>query len=217
MSRTPHALCTTALAASLTLAACSPTFKPAYPEPAQPAANAAAKEAPAPRPEPAVDRFEICALAPATPAGLRSLPAVHVHGTADTLAVVDGRRVPLSEAVGPVTVAGDKAWFTAGRTLDITVGGRTVHYGLYDRGRIIDAADLAYLGTSGGLPVYVAATDVQKVRDELARRLASGHDLATLLAASASLRAAFRQVQVLYVPVRSTGCIFQPLLRTDLR
>lgn len=215
MSRIPHALPRAALAVAFAAAACSPAFKPAYPEPAQPAAGPEAKEAPAPRPEPVVSRFELCALAPTTPAGLRTIPALRVEGSADTLAVVDGHRVGLGEAVGHVTVAGDEAWFTAGKTLDILVGGRLVRYGIYDRGRIIDAADLAYVGTSGGLAVFVAAGEVEKVRAELAQRLARGHDLPVLLAVSPAIRAAFRQIQVLYVPVHATGCIFQPLLRAD--
>ncbi len=202
-------------------ASCARHRAPAGPEPGRSAAPAA-RETPraAERErekererEPAEYRLSVCALAPHSPRGLRTLEAVHVEGRPDTLALVEGRRVPLAEAVGEVLTARQTTWFPARKPLTLVLGARTVRYLIYDVGRIIEPGDLAYLGTVGGLPVYAAASDVAAGEKELRALLATERDLEKLLARSAPLRAQLRATDVLYVPLSRTGCMFQPLLR----
>ncbi len=175
--------------------------------------RAAEREREREREAPAERRFTLCALSPHSSAGLRHLEALRIEGHADTLALVEGRRLPLSEVVGEVPTARQTAWFSAKKPLVLAVGPRTLRYQIYDVGRVIEAGDLAYLGTLDGMPVYAAAADVAPVEKELKPLLAEDRDLAHLLVKSAALRTQLRAVDVLYVPLTRTGCVFQPLLR----
>lgn len=188
------------------------------PEPGRSAAPAAresprAAEKERVREAPAEHRFALCALAPRSTNGLRRLEALRIEGHADTLALVEGRRLPLSEVVGEVPTARQAAWFSAKKPLTLTVGPRTLRFQIYDVGRVIGAGDLAYLGTLDGLPVYAAAADVASMEKELKLLLAEDHDLTHVLARSTALRTRLRATDVLYVPLSRTGCVFQPLLR----
>jgi hypothetical protein len=156
--------------------------------------------------------LRLCALAPSQPSGLRTLDAVVVEGREDTLAVVDGRRLPLAAEVGPVRILGESAWAT-GRTLDLQVGAAVQRYRIYDVARVIEPGQLAYLGTADAVPVFAAAEDVAPVAAELARLQGAERELPMRLTDSAVLRARLRAIDVLYVPARATGCIFQPMLR----
>ncbi len=167
-------------------------------------------------PPPLEERLTLCALAPASAAGLRALEAVHVAGTPDTLALVADKRVPLAEAVGEVPVAAQAAWYQSHLFLDLKVGAVTRHFAIYDLPRVIEAGELAYLGTVDGLPVYAAAADVAPVKNELGLLLGSERELPKLVAGNAQVRTAFRAVSVLYVPLARTGCVFQPLLRVEV-
>lgn len=194
-----------------------PMPAPAPPEPGRVAAHRPEAERKAePAPPPVEHRLKLCALAPATAAGLRTLDAVHVAGAADTVALVGERRVPLAEALGPVRVASQTTWFQSHLFLDLKVGAVTRHFAIYDLPRVIEAGELAYLGEVDGLPVYAAAADVASVRNELGLLLGTERDLARLIAGNAQVRSAFRTVSVLYVPLASTGCVFQPLLRVEV-
>lgn len=175
--------------------------------------RAAEKERERVREAPAEHRFALCALSPHSANGLRRLEALRIDGHADTLALVEGRRLPLSEVVGEVPTARQAAWFSAKKPLTLAVGGRTLRFQIYDVGRVIGAGDLAYLGTLDGLPVYAAAADVASMEKELKLLLAEDHDLTHVLARSTALRTRLRATDVLYVPLTRTGCVFQPLLR----
>ncbi len=169
------------------------------------------KAGPAPA-APAERSLRLCALAPSQPSGLRTLDAVVVEGREDTLAIVDGRRVPLAAGVGPVRVLGESAW-ASGRTLDLQVGAAVQRYRIYDVARVIEPGQLAFLGTADAVPVFAAAEDVAPVAAELARLQAAERELPMRLTGSAPLRARLREIDVLYVPARATGCIFQAMLR----
>jgi len=207
------------LLAAATLLACHGTVGeapiPERPEGAE--ARPAPRDEPTPAPVPAppavAKRLELCAVAPRTPAGLRVLHALRLEGEADTLAVLDGRRVPLAQAVGEVRVAHQTRWFAAKEPLTIVDGPRTLRYEIYDVGRVIEPGDLTYLGMADGLPLYAAAADLAAVKPELEKLLATEHDIARLLAQSAPLRARLHAIDVLYVPLTPTGCVFQAMLR----
>ena len=187
---------------------------PPAPQPAATEVVAAVPEKPKPQPEPAEIRAPLCALAPDSATGLRTIQTVRRADRPDTLALVGGVRVALDRVIGDVRVAGQAPWFAAGKTLDITVGRRVQHYRTYDVGRIISPGDLAYLGTLDSVPVFVAAADIAPVQPDQVWATAGTRDLTRLIDADAALRARMRVVDVLYVPLRPTGCIFQPMLRS---
>ena len=206
---------------SLAVCACGhagavPPREPTVPRAEKPAppARAAIDERAEPA-APAEVRFRLCTLHPTSAHGLRTLEAVRRAGEADTFAILDKRRVPLGEAIGDVRVAGQTAWFRARRNLEVPLGpGRLPRrFAIYDVGRIIEGGQLTYLGTVDGLPVFAAAADVAAVRAELVKLLETGTDLPRLLAANAPLRASFRALEVVYVPLRPSGCVFQALVR----
>ena len=111
-------------------------------------------------------------------------------------------------------MAGQTRWFRERHSLEVPLGrGREPrHFAIYDVGRIIEGGQLAYLGTVDRLPVFAAAEDVAPVRAELTRSLQTQTDLPRLLAASARLRASFQALEVVYVPLRRSGCVFQALV-----
>lgn len=185
---------------------------PATPHPGGPESVAAPTPTTLTREVPEI-RMRLCVLAPDSEYGLRTLQAVRPVDRRDTLAVIGGRRIPLAEAVGAVPVASQASWFAAGRTLDITIGRRLERYAIYDAGRIIPATELAYLGTANGLPVYAAASDMAPVQPAQVWKAVGSRELTVLIEADAAFRARMRAIDVLYVPLRSIGCIFQPLLR----
>ncbi len=164
---------------------------------------------------PAETRFRLCMLHPASVHGLRTVEAVRRVGEPDTFAILDDRRVPLDRAIGDVRVAGQTAWFRARRDLEVPLGGGRAprRFAIYDVSRIIEGGQLTYLGTVDGLPLFAASDDAAPMRAELGKLLATDTDLPKLLASNARLRNAFRALQVVYVPLRPTGCVFQALLR----
>lgn len=182
-----------------------------------PAAAAAvpSERAAVPTPAPArVDEIAVCALDPSSARGLGVIQGVHVEGAADTLGVLDGRRVPLEEAARGGTLA-QAAWFKAGQPFALQVGRSELRFDVYDTGRIIDPSDLAYLGEADGLPVFAAAEDLKAVRDAVEVALDRDKRLSAVIASSTQIRRTVAGLQVLYVPLQRTRCVFQALLRRN--
>ncbi|HEY8485447.1 MAG TPA: hypothetical protein VIL13_12615 [Longimicrobiales bacterium] len=163
---------------------------------------------------PAEAVFSLCVIDTAAWGGIRVLPVAVRAGTADTLVVVGERRVPLDSIVRPVGVLAEAAWHAANRPLALQIGATRVEFDAYGPARLIEPAELAFVGTFRGLPVFAAAEDVRGVRGELEDAARAGADLDAVLARDAGLRERFQGVQVLYVPVRRTGCVFQPFVRS---
>jgi hypothetical protein len=83
--------------------------------------------------------------------------------------------------------------------------------------RVVEASELAFLGTINGLPVYADRDDVQDVRaqlDEL-NRAQRGTDLAKILEEHKDLRQDLADVKIFYVPMQPTGCVFQAVQRQE--
>jgi hypothetical protein len=190
------------------LAAPPPPVVVAPPPPPPPAAP------PAP-PPPAEEAIRVCVIDPTAPGGVRMVDAVFVPARGDTLVTVDGQRVPLRTTVGTVPVAGTAEWFVQGQPLVLNVRGTRNEFVTFGTSRVIEPADLAFVGTVRGVPVYAAATQVQAVRQQLADAAVAGRDLEVVLGERAELRTAFRGVDVLYVPLQPVGCVFQPLQRVE--
>jgi hypothetical protein len=169
---------------------------------------------PAP-PPPAEEAIRVCVIDPTAPGGTRMVDAVFVPARGDTLVTVDGQRVPLRTTVGTVPVAGTAEWFVQGQPLVLNVRGTRNEFVTFGTSRVIQPADLAFVGTVRGVPVYAAATQVQAVRQQLADAAVAGRELETVLGERAELRTAFRGVDVLYVPLQPVGCVFQPLQRVE--
>ena len=180
------------------------------PAPAPPPAPA---PTPTPEPEPVEEAVSVCVVDPTVPSGLRMQSAYYRPATRDTVVMMNGARVPLSNAVGSVMVVRDADWYVRGEPLVMTVGTERFEYVSYQGARYIEASDLAYLGTVNGYPVYADRDEVADIVDALADARAADRtgDLGRILDERDDLRDEVNDVEYLYVPVESTGCVFQAL------
>jgi hypothetical protein len=142
--------------------------------------------------------------------GLREVHIAFMPGAADTFAVAGRRRVPADSAIAEVA---GLPWAAARQPLELMAGRVRRRFAPYGVARIINAADLAFIGSVRGLPLFVAAADVEGVRGELEDAARSPSGLVRALEQRRVLRDRLDRVDVLYAPVQATGCIFQPLLR----
>ncbi|HEY8485241.1 MAG TPA: outer membrane beta-barrel protein [Longimicrobiales bacterium] len=170
---------------------------------------------PAPAP-PAEEMITVCVVDPTAPGGLREVSAVYVPTTGDTLVTVNGQRVPLRTTVGTVMTARNASWFMAGQPLTIMVRGQQEQFVTFGGGRVIEPEELTYLGMVNGLAVYASREDAAQIEDELAQQRQMGRtELGMILEQDATVRQVFETIDVLYVPLEATGCVFQPLQRIE--
>lgn len=168
-----------------------------------------------PPPPPREESIMVCVVDPTDPAGLRMQEAVYLVDAGDTVVVVNGQRQPLNSAVGTVVVAGNQPWFVSGAPLVVDVGATNYEYLTYQGAVRIEPSRLTYLGTVNGLPVYADRDQVADVADQLAdvREAQATGELDDILDEEEDLREAVDALQVVYVPLQPTGCVFQPLQR----
>jgi hypothetical protein len=174
--------------------------------------------APAPTPVPEVRResISVCVIDPTSPGGIRMQTATLIEGR-DTVITVGGTDRPFRESVGNVMVASNADWYVRGQPLTMAIGTQNVEFATYGTARTIEATDLAFLGTVNGVPVYADRDEVQDVIEELneLNRAQAGTDLGKILEEHDDLREDLNDVQVLYVPLYSTGCVFQGVQRQE--
>ena len=182
---------------------------PAPPPPPAPAPT------PAPTPAPVERNITVCVIDPTTDSGIRMQNAIYLESSRDTVVMVNGQRQPLRSSVGTVTVAGGADWYVRGQPLAITLGNDRMEYLTYQSARQIPADRLSYLGTVNGLAVYADRDQVADINDQLSdiRREQRTGDLEDILEEEEDLREALDAVQIVYVPLAATGCVFQPLQR----
>lgn len=165
------------------------------------------------REEPVEEAVTVCVVDPTVRDGLRMQSAFYRPATRDTVVMMNGARVPLHNAVGSVMVVRDADWYVRGEPLVMRVGNERFEYVAYQGARRIEASDLAYLGTINGYPVYADRDEVADVVSALAaaRDADRSADLGRILDERDDLRDEINDLEYLYVPVESTGCVFQAL------
>jgi hypothetical protein len=156
------------------------------------------------------EAMSVCVVDPTAPNGLRMQDAYLVGGR-DTVVVAGGSDRPFSTSIGNVSTAANADWYVRGQPLTIRTGATSLEYASYGSARIIESGDLAYVGMVNGMPVYADRNEVADINDELMelRRTRPGTDLGVLLAENRVLRDEIDDVQVLYVPMSPSGCVFQ--------
>jgi hypothetical protein len=174
--------------------------------------------APAPTPVPEVRResISVCVIDPTAPGGIRMQTATLIEGR-DTVVTVGGSDRPFRESVGNVMVASNADWYVRGQPLSMTVGTQNVEFATYGSARTVEASDISFLGTVNGVPVYADKDEVADVIGELndLNRAQRGTDLGKILGEHKDLREELEDVKVLYVPLYSTGCVFQGVQRQE--
>jgi len=182
---------------------------------------AVAPPPPPPPPPPAPptirrDAISVCVIDPTAPGGIRMQAATLIEGR-DTVIVVGGSDRPFRESVGNVMVATNANWYVQGQPLTMAVGKNNVEFTTYGSPRMVEAADLAFVGTVNGYPVYADRDDVADVIDELneLNRARAGTDLGKILEENRELNDELDDLKVLYVPMNATGCVFQAVQRQE--
>jgi opacity protein-like surface antigen len=162
-------------------------------------------------PAPVENAIQVCVVDPTQPNGLRMQNAIYLPASGDTMVVMNGNRVRLSQSVGNVMVARNADWYVRGEPLQITVGKEKMSYGTESGAVQIDAGKLSYLGTVNGYPVYANKDEVADVNQALLelRQANASRDLGNILDERKDLRGELDDVKYLYVPLQSTGCVFQ--------
>ncbi len=186
--------------------------------PAPPAPAPAPAPAPQPAPKPAEENVSVCVVDPGAPSGIRTVNAIYLPESRDTVVDVTGQRQPLASTLPTVTMASDADWFVQGQPLTINVARNVdMEYTTWQSARIIDQNDLTYLGNVRGVPVYASSGDVSAVSGQLEglRGQQMDNDLSAMIKQSPELRDALEDAQYLYVPLRPTGCVFQTVRQVE--
>lgn len=171
-----------------------------------------------PPPPPAEEAITVCVIDPTIPGGISEIQALYVPARGDTLVTVNGQRVEIERAYERrVAVADQMDWYVRGEPLEITVNGETAEFVTYGGGRVIRPADIAFIGMINGTPVYADAAEARDIREEVEerRRARQSGDLEEILEERDDLREDFDDIEVLYVPLRPVGCVFQPVRRVE--
>ncbi len=154
----------------------------------------------APAPAPATQSVSVCTVNPNS--GLTTTTATFNPATGDTTVIINGNTMPIAQAYTSVPVASNATWYVQGQPLVIGTGSSALNYVSFGSARNIDMNDLTYVGTVNGLPVFANRTDVANLTIPN-----PPVDIST----NPTLVTGLRNVQVLYVPLTSYGCNFQPL------
>jgi opacity protein-like surface antigen len=168
---------------------------------------------PPPPPAPVENAIQVCVVDPSQPNGLRMQNAIFLPASGDTMVMMNGNRVRLNTTVGNVMVARNADWYVRGEPLKIVVNkDLTMSYSTEGGARMVNAGDLAYLGTANGYPVYANASEVADVSRALGelRRANASRDLGNILDERKDLRGELDDVKLVYVPLQPTGCVLQP-------
>lgn len=155
------------------------------------------------------EALSVCVIDPTATNGIRMQQAYLVGGR-DTVVVVGGSDRPFSTSIGTVSTASNADWYVRGQPLTIGTT-NTLEYATYGSARVIESGDLAFVGTVNGIPVYADRDDVMDINAELTElnRSRPGTDLGVILEENRELRDELDDVKVLYVPMNTTGCVFQ--------
>ncbi|MGQ0814007.1 MAG: hypothetical protein ACT4O1_06030 [Gemmatimonadota bacterium] len=171
---------------------------------------------PAPTPEPRREALTVCVIDPTSPGGIRMQTVTLIEGR-DTVITVGGTDRPFRESVGNVMVATNATWFVQGQPLVMNVGTNRVEFTTFGSPRMVEAADLAFLGTVNGFPVYADRDEVEEVIEEIneLNRARAGTDLGQILEENRELDDELDDIRILYVPLHATGCVFQAVQRQE--
>lgn len=156
---------------------------------------------------------QVCLIDPAIRGGFR-MQAARLLSAGDTVITLSDANRLIREAV-PVAAYAD--WYINGTPLLIGAGRDSIDLRTYGSPRAMTADQLAMIGFTRGMPVYVDRRDasllLQEIpEDSLGRRRG---DLGHLLTANRMARERIARVHVFYVPIALLGCMFQAVLRVE--
>lgn len=188
----------------------------APPPPRPPAAPA-----PPPPPPPPARPVEVCVIDPGADGGVRVVEAMFRTEQRDTVVTVDGEEVAFSTTLpADVTLAPDADWYVQGQPLVMSfrTAPRRVEFVTTGSQRRIPAGDLSLLGFQDGVPVFASSADVAEIEEQLGelREAMNDGNVASVLEQNREVRRAFNDVDIIYVPLQPTDCVFQALQRQEI-
>jgi hypothetical protein len=180
--------------------------------------------APAPPPPPPPPAEEMVTMCIVDPNGfsVRTIEAISIPSENRIYVNRNGQRVLFSTAypaTGPIYVR-NATWYMNDQPLvvNLETGNVTVPADQRNRLELVtfgsagtrNAADLVFIGTVNGTPIYANRTDVAPFRTRLDAQLATSTDLGTIMRADADLAREIGAVDSYYVAVEP-NCVFQPV------
>jgi hypothetical protein len=169
---------------------------------------------PAPPPPPSTEEITVCMIDLTYVGGVRNVTATRNLTTGDTTIMRNGDKVRLSDATANIPTVSGSPWYISGAPFEIGMAPNRLMYVPVGGARVIEPSDLNILGTVNGLPVFA---DRMTVTPGLTN-LGPNADLNRLVTESADARHALETVNVIYVPLQPTGCVFQALQKqTEVR
>lgn len=176
---------------------------------------------PEPTPPPPAEETVMVCVIERTDYRVREIEAISVPAEDRVYVMRDGQRVRLETAypaTAPVYVRG-ATWYMADRPLVVDLEA-PVGVDPADRSRLElvlfgtpaqrSPADLVFVGTIEGTPIYATRNDVAAFRPRLDAQLATSRDLGTILRADPELAREFAAVSTYYVAVEPE-CVFRPV------
>ncbi len=190
---------------------------PPPPPPTPPAVVAAPP--PPPPPPPADQPVTLCVIDPGIVAGMQTVQGFFLPQTADTVVVVQSVRHRIAEAYADRVIASDQDWYATGAPLNLGTAARPIQFMAFGTSRTVQPGQVVYIGHLRRLPVFadpdeagglIAALDkISTTRREDLTRLAADHP---------ALLKELRALKTIYVPVKRTGCVVQPMqLQEEVR
>ncbi|MGH7574902.1 MAG: hypothetical protein ACREM1_07215, partial [Longimicrobiales bacterium] len=154
----------------------------------------------------------VCVLDMSADNGLRMQDALFLPASGDTVVDQNGQRVPLSQAVPSTPVAQGQDWYVRGTPLVVTSGTYTAEFVTYGQATTRSPNQLTLFGTYNGVPIYADADQIAVVSAQLETQ--GNRELSSILE-NTELRDEFDDLRTIYAPLRTTGCVFQPLMRQE--
>ncbi len=152
----------------------------------------------------------LCVVDPSIKGGLKSVDALQNLSNGDTTIVVNGSTVALSSTLPRVPVLEEALWFQRGRPLEVGTNEK-IQFTQMGLARVIDVSSLNFLGTVNGLPVYTDRSSMSAVAE-----MDAGADLTAMVDQNPAVRKLLAEkLAMVYVPLRQTGCLFQPMQRVE--
>ncbi|MEN8374144.1 MAG: hypothetical protein ABFS34_01710 [Gemmatimonadota bacterium] len=216
MGRTKAGWVAAAVALMLTVGCAPAQIVSAPPQPVPPDAPP-----PPPPPPPPPRPIQVCAVDAGAANGLQVIDALFRVAERDTVVVSGGNEVALSTVLpADQMLAPDADWYVQGQPLILSFrrAPRRVEFVSTGGSRVISADDLTLMGFHGGTPVFASSADVSEMGEALGelRDAMNEGEMAAVIGGDRALRNAFRDVEILYVPLQPTGCVFQALQRQEI-
>jgi hypothetical protein len=176
---------------------------------------------PPPPPPPAETRTSVCVVDP-NGFQVRTIDAIAVPSEQKMYVMRNGQRVEIETAYPATTPIYVRSanWYMNDRPLVVNLETGTTSVPANQRNRLElvlfgspaqrNAADLVFIGTIEGTPIYADRTDISAFRPRLEAKLATTKDLGEIMRGDADLAREIGAVDSYYVAVEP-NCVFQPM------